>query len=305
MYNVITIGSSLVDLFVSSADFKLRQENDQLFLCELYGDKIEVDQFSVTTGGGGSNTAIGFTRLGFRSSVISELGTDAWSQVIVDGLEQEQVDTSLLIKEKKEQTGGSVILLSPDGGRTVMAYRGAASMLEPRDIPDYALTQTEWVHLSSISGQLDTLQKIFSLLTEHKKRFSWNPGKAEIRLLISGELQVGGLDCMAFQVNQEEWQQLTPVHQRIHTLARQVVVTQGRAGGTVYEAGQVVHQYTVAPAQAVDETGAGDSFCVGYVAGLMSGKTVQECAEFGKRNAASVVQFIGATKGLLTSDQLP
>lgn len=304
MFDVVTIGSSLVDIFVQSRDFALRQEDQKIYLCQLYGDKIEVDHFEACIGGGGSNTAIGFARLGFRTAVMSELGTDTWSEIITRALREEQVDTSLLIGEKKEQTGGSVILISPEGGRTVMVYRGAASQLDPNDIADHALAQASWVHISSIAGQLTTLQKIFTTLTQHRIRFSWNPGKAEIRLLVSGELHLEGLRCALLLVNREEWDMLQPVQAKLQQVAAQVIVTHGREGGVVYGHGAEIQRYEVEPAQPVDETGAGDSFAVGYIAGLLLGKDVSECLSMAKHNSASVVQSIGATKGLLTRDQL-
>ena len=54
----------------------------------------------------------------------------------------------------------------------------------------------------------------------------------------------------------------------------------------------------------VDSTGAGDAFGSGFVAGLMLGKPIEEAVEWGKKQAASVVEHIGAKKGLLTRDQI-
>ena len=163
MHDVITIGSALVDIFISSKNFHLKKETSALWLCEKYDEKIEVESFKVTTGGGGSNTAVGFARMGFTTGVVSELGEDSWSNLLLDDFKKEGVDTSLLVLERKEETGGSVILSAPDGVRTIMVHRGAASMLDAKDIPDHALINAKWIHLSSISGQREALQKIFSL----------------------------------------------------------------------------------------------------------------------------------------------
>jgi sugar/nucleoside kinase (ribokinase family) len=55
---------------------------------------------------------------------------------------------------------------------------------------------------------------------------------------------------------------------------------------------------------AVEETGAGDGFGSGVVAALMAGKDMHEAVEWGKRQAASVVSYMGAKKGLLTLDAI-
>ncbi|MBT7499136.1 MAG: carbohydrate kinase family protein [Candidatus Pacebacteria bacterium] len=89
MHDVISIGSSLVDIFVSSQKFHLKKENSALWLCEKYDEKVEVDSFKVTTGGGGSNTAVGFARMGFEVGVVSEMGQDSWSELILSDFKNE------------------------------------------------------------------------------------------------------------------------------------------------------------------------------------------------------------------------
>lgn len=304
MHDVITIGSALVDIFISSKDFHLKKEASALWLCEKYDEKIEVDSFKVTTGGGGSNTAVGFSRLGFKTGVVAELGTDSWSKLLLNDFEKEDVDTSLLVLERKEETGGSVILSAPDGGRTIMVHRGAASMLDAKDIPDHALIDTKWIHLSSISGQQEALHKIFSLVSKHKKQFSWNPGKDEIELLNEGKVNLIGVDVTVLFVNQKEWDSLTLVHDQLHQQCVQIVVTNSEKGGAVYQSGQLHHEYSRAAVKVANGTGAGDSFAVGYVAAILSGVNIRNQADWGKKNAGSVIQQIGAKAGLLTKEEL-
>ena len=52
----------------------------------------------------------------------------------------------------------------------------------------------------------------------------------------------------------------------------------------------------------VDSTGAGDAFGSGFIAALMSGKQIEEAIDWSRKQAANVVKFIGAKKGLMTAD---
>jgi len=304
MYDVISIGSSLVDIFISSKNFYLKKEASALWLCERYDEKVEVESFKVVTGGGGSNTAVGFSRLGFATGVVSELGIDAWSELLFNDFKKEHVDPELLIFERKEETGGSVILSIPNGVRTIMVHRGAASMLDAKDIPDHALINTNWIHLSSIAGQQSALQKIFSLISQYQRQFSWNPGKAEIKLLNEGKINLTGIKVTVLFVNQAEWASLASVHDRLHQQCVQIVVTNSDRGGAVYQSGKLVYQYQGEKVKAVDGTGAGDAFAVGYVAAILNGVGIHHQADWARKNAASVVQKIGAKAGLLTKEQL-
>ena len=56
--------------------------------------------------------------------------------------------------------------------------------------------------------------------------------------------------------------------------------------------------------KAVEETGAGDAFCVGFVSAYLYHQSLETCLEWGKRNAASVVTQIGAKDGLLTKREI-
>jgi ribokinase len=304
MHDIITIGSALVDIFISSKSFHLKKEASALWLCEKYDEKIEIESFKVTTGGGGSNTAVGFVRMGFTTGVVSELGMDSWSELLLNDFKKEQVGTELLVFERKEETGGSVILSAPNGVRTIMVHRGAASMLDAKDIPDHALVNAKWIHLSSISGQQSALQKIFSLVSQHKKQFSWNPGKAEIKLLNEGKINLTGINVTVLFVNQKEWTSLTPVHAQLHQQCVQIVVTNSDKGGTVYQSGKTVHQYQREEVETIDGTGAGDAFAVGYVAAILNGVSIRHQADWARKNASSVVSQIGSKGGLLTKEQL-
>lgn len=297
MYDVITIGSALADIFVKSSQFSIRSGEGDQMLCQLYGDKMEVDEFQIHTGGGGSNTAVGFARQGFRTAAIAEVGSDILGTIILNDFHTERVATNLVIKEKRERTGGSVILIGSDGGRTVMVHRGASSMLDAYDIPTVQIERAEWVHLSSISGQLDALKMIGSALRESKK-LSWNPGKSELRLLTDGALEIEEMHCQVLLVNREEWELIAPLQERIQYLIPEIVITDGQQGGVIVSEG-TEQPFESRHVQSVDDTGAGDAFGVGYITARMKGKSVAEAANYGVENATSVVRYIGAKAGLL------
>lgn len=304
MYDIITIGSSLIDSFIRSSLFTAKSENQNSEICLNYGEKNEIDEYIIKTGGGGSNTAVGFSRMGYRTGVITEIGSDEFSKIILDDFRKECVPTNLVISEKHEKTGGSIILLGADGGRTVMVHRGASSMLDPRDIPVEPISRTEWVHLSSISGQLETLKKIFSTLKKDNKSFSWNPGKKELKLIAEGKLSFKDIPCEILFLNKEEWESIKTKQKEAQLFIKQVIVTNGKKGGQVFVGDSLVTEFKSGDVKSVDDTGAGDSFVVGYVTAHLKGKILRECCEWGKRNAVSVIGYVGSKPGLLTINQI-
>lgn len=299
MQKIITIGSSLVDIFVQSPDFLLKKMDKGLMLCQRYGDKVEVDSFEVFSGGGASNTAVGFKRMGFDVSVMSETGKDVWAQFVTNDFTKERVNINLMIKEKKEITGGSVILLGKDGGRTVMVHRGASSMLDPFDIPVRPLIEADWVHLTNSDGQMETLSHIFQTVAQNSVGLSWNPGKKDIQLLVKNKLAIPENAVEIFLVNREEWQMLEAKQEELFAKMRIIVITHSRLGGQVFKEQSLVVEYDVDEVTTVDETGAGDAFGVGFISAYLKNKDLEDCCEWGKKNSANVVQHLGAKAGLL------
>jgi ribokinase len=298
MYDVITIGSALVDIFVHSDQFQPQEKNDQDQLNLTFGDKVDIDSFAVYSGGGGSNTAVGFQRLGFSAAVVAELGRDAFADIVSKDLETERVSTALLVKERKEQTGGSIVLIGTKGDRVVMVHRGAAAQLGVEDLPVSELSRAHWLHLSSVGGQREVLRKVFSIAQEHSVQLSWNPGKAELALL-RHEISTLGVRCNVLFLNKEEWESVTAVHSQLQTMIEHIVITDGDKGGEVIIKEQTAHRFQAKPVKAVDTTGAGDAFASGYVSALLLEKPTPVAIEWGLLNASANIQVVGAKTGLL------
>lgn len=305
MHELITIGSALVDIFIHTHKFEVKETDAGVMLCQAYGSKLEVDSFNVFTGGGGGNTAVGFSRFGFQTAVICETGRDSFAELVVSDLKKNGVATNLIIEEKKEQTGGSVILICSNGERSVLVHRGAAGMLDPFDIPAYWVSQARWVHLASIGGNQATLEKVFQYVSRNSfKNLSWNPGKKELSLLSNRQILLQEIPCKIFLVNQEEWALISDIQGEVLKNFEYVVVTAGKKGGDVYHHNDHAFHFPALGDQPVDATGAGDSFATGFVAGILWEKTAEEAAEIGAQNAASVIKYYGAKTGLLTKEDL-
>lgn len=298
MFDTISIGSATLDLFLKSKQFFLLDHDEKQFLSVEYGSKVDVESFTMQSGGGATNTAVGFARLGLKAAVIAEIGQDLASEAIVKELEQEKVDTSFLIRERSEQTAVSALLITQQGGRSAVTARGAAKMLTKEDIP-FDRLQANWMHLSSI-GNLEVIRALAQHAKKHRIRFSWNPGGAELSAMEEGELHLNEIFPTVFIVNAEEGTRISEAGYDLTTAGETVIITDGRKGGKWYERG-AWHEYEPLVTKAVQETGAGDAFATGVAAAYLHDRRTPQAIEWGKRSAAAVVQHMGAKTGLLKS----
>jgi len=304
MHDIITIGSATVDIFMKSNQFHLQPAEQGVLLCEEYGGKLDIDDFSWQSGGAGTNSAVGFTRMGFTTAAVVEIGKDIFGQYIYDELRKEQVETNYVISEKSEQTAVSVVLISGEGGRSILTHRGASSQLEARDIPWDMLDQTRWIHLSNVAANTELIFQLFDHVRTTAVGMSWNPGRKELELLAAGKIQAQHIPCDIVMMNKEEWAVVESVQSILLETVAQIIITDGKRGGHVYIKHNYDYTYTSPEVKIVQETGAGDAFLVGYISAHILGKRIEECCEWGVKNAVSVVQQMGAKTGLLQRQEL-
>lgn len=309
MYDIVTIGSATRDAFLRSRGIKViptRAFPIGKAQAVPLGGKVTVDDLVFETGGAGTNTAVAFARLGFRTAFLGKLGAfDPGGREVVRQLEAEGVTTKLVRRDRQHVTAYSIVLLTSKGERTVLVYRGAAGHLHPREIP--ATRVARWFYLSALGGDLPLLRRVFSVARQHRIRLAWNPGSDE---LAHGQQRLRPFLNQAGIVflNEEETSQLTgvPLSQPGAAFRKLcawtsaiVVVTAGNRGAVACDDR---HHYAVIPSRvkAKNRTGAGDAFGSGFVAGwLRRPGDIRFALQVGTANAESVIQTFGAKRGLL------
>ena len=79
MYDIITIGSASIDVFVKAKNDVEKHKGHYDILYHL-GEKELVDKINFSTGGDGTNTAVAFSRLGLKTGFIGVVGDGLWKR---------------------------------------------------------------------------------------------------------------------------------------------------------------------------------------------------------------------------------
>lgn len=297
-YDIISIGAATVDIFVTSPSIKL----DDGILSFKSSSKNEISSGLICSGGGATNSVTTFSRLGLKTNCISLLGTDPLASYIFSDLKKEKILSPFLRQSNKESTDFSVIIVGPDGSRTVFTSRGS-SCLESSHLPWSKLKKVKWFYITSLEGNLDLLEQIIGFAKENGIFLALNPGSREIaspRRLLSLISHVNFL-----LLNQSESEALSGLSAGAsfwdfyQNLSPTVAITNGRLGAHLLSESD--HLYSpIINIRPVDETGAGDAFGSAAVAALVYGHPPQTALEWGIKNSASVVSQLGAKKGILS-----
>jgi ribokinase len=304
MFDVVSIGAATVDIFVKSADFLIKDN----FLSLPLSSKNEISEGLICSGGGATNSSVAFSRLGLNSACLSLIGEDLLSQYVYQDLRSDQVDSSFVVSQSDDATDYSVILVTTDGSRTILTNRGLTH-LEEHHLNWNLLKNTHWFYISSLEGNLDLLEQLIGFAVENNIKICLNPGNRELKQKARLLPLLSHLDF--FLLNQTEAEDFTGLSSqnsqfwpKISSSGPKIcAVTNGREGAHVFAQDQKYYS-PVLNVTPVDETGAGDSFGSGFVAGLFHGLKPGDALFWGIKNSASVVSCLGAKPGLLTLNQI-
>ena len=269
MYDIITVGSATIDIFVDTAN-KLFREHVP------FGEKILIDKLYLDIGGGAINTGVAFTRLGLKTGVLAQVGAGFPCP--------KEIDDSLIIRDKNLLTDHSIILDATGKDRTILVYKDASIKL---DFSEIKLPKTKWIYLSSMP--LKFLNDFVGVIHELplQPKFALNTRKAPKELLDKADILI---------LNKEEAEAMGLDVKR----PKICVITDKDNPIKAFHKNKI---YKITPhknIKCLERTGAGDAFASGFVAGFIKTQDINFALKLGLANSESVIQHYGAQNKLLT-----
>lgn len=301
---IITVGAAVQDVFLSnSSELVPVCENPETCFMKLgLGEKVDVNNINFSTGGGATNAAVTFARQGFDVSFMGTIGEDPAGQAVMNELDKEGIDTSHVSVSPKYNTGYSVLLLAPNGERTILTYRGASTHYDVNHF-DINGSRADWMYVSSMAGKMHIIDKLFTQARQNNIKIFLNPGKKE--LAQKNKLKSLLSDVEVLLVNKEEAQSIVSgetiqeLCTKLLNLVPVVIISDGANGVCSSDGKSFVKAGIYEEVDALDRTGAGDAFGSGFLSQFSQGKTIRESVHFASANSTSVVLKIGAKDGIL------
>jgi len=332
MTKVITIGSATVDVFVESDEANIvsvcTKDHNRDFMSYPYGSKIDISSFSSRVGGGGVNTACNFANLGFDTSAIFKIGEDIYSEGIMHFFKHHKVNLKHIIQRKDVSTGFSIILVSFQGDRTVLAHRGANALIKKEEIDFDAIKDAEFIYVAPLNGESNAvIEPLVDYAHKHDLAICFNAGTTSLK---KGRKHLDKILKYAHVVvmNKEEAIMATGIQVRPDTKTEKfsqelvhpdikkmlktmkvqeyqvIVITDGSKGAYAYD-GKKYYFCPTFPSPVVSTLGAGDAFASTFCGALnRTDLNIGLSLMYGSVNSASVVSEFGATDGLLTFGEI-
>jgi sugar/nucleoside kinase (ribokinase family) len=274
-----------------------------------FADKIPFESVDVIPAVGNSaNAAVAAARLGLASALVSDLGADYYGKECLDALKKAKVESKYVTTHKGMQTNYHYVLWY-DAERTILVKHQDY----PRRLPKFS--EPKWLYLSSLGGNTEGYHhQIGDYLAKHQNvKLAFQPGTFQMSL---GLEKLGYIykRTDVFFCNKEEARRILKsqesdikkLMEMVRALGpKTVVLTDGPKGAYAYDGKDAYFMPPYPdPKPPFERTGAGDAFASTLTVALALGKTLPEALLWAPINSASVVQDIGAQRGLLRPKEI-
>ncbi len=311
-FDFITIGDIVTDAFIRLKDAKVADGPDgrKSELILRFGDKVPYEFVEeVKAVGNSANAAVCAARLGLNSAFVTDLGDDHQGHECKATLEKNGVATDFVTTHKDKITNYHYVLWFEDD-RTILIKH------EHYDYKFPDIGSPKWIYLSSIGeNSLDYHNQISEYLRKHPDiRLAFQPGTFQMKMGIENLKDIYARTDIFF-CNVEESKKILnmPNEQDIKNLLKEmhnigpnvVVITDGPKGAYAYDGYEGFFMRPFPDEKPpYDRTGAGDAFSATFTSAIALGKSLPDAFLWAPINSMSVVQQVGAQKGLLTQEEM-
>ncbi len=320
--HAVTIGNAMVDIIASVDEGFLIEHNLMKASMMLVDDgrsaflRSKVAPNVMSSGGSVANTSHGLASLGGRAGFIGKIADDDLGGVFAHDLHVAGVSFFPATKDHGLPTGRCVIVVTPDGQRTMSTYLGAGAVLCPADISKDAVQSAEWVFLEGYLFDQDDAKEAFRVAAQYAHEagrkvaltlsdsFCVQRHHADFHTLVCDDVDLlfANEHELAVLFGTDDFAASVRVLRDKCPLA---VVTRSKQGSVVITADDYIEVPALPVDPIIDATGAGDMYAAGFLYGLTHGKSLEQSAEIGTICAAEVIMHMGPRPHVALASLLP
>ena len=308
--DALTIGNALVDVLATVDEGFLVRENivkGSMNLVDIKRSKhlhSLVNSRTEMSGGSAANTAYGLASLGGKAGFIGKISADRLGDSFSRDLDSVGVKFFPGVTCETEDTGRCLIVVTPDGNRTMNTFLGAASLLDAADISKTAVQSAAVVFLEGYLFDKDAAKEAFRTAAEYahaagrkvaltlSDSFCVDRHRADFLSLVKNDIDI----LFSNEDELKSLYQVDSINDGLHQLRDNcefAAVTRNEHGSVVIDGDEVVIIDAEPVESVVDATGAGDMYAAGFIYGFVRGKPIEQCGKIGSIVASEVITHMG------------
>lgn len=311
-FQVVGIGNAMVDVIAHATEAALAELGVQKGIMQLIDMPRAVDLYArigpaeEISGGSAANTIAGIAQLGGRTAYVGKVKDDQLGAIFAHDLRSlgAVYETPLAPKATEQETGRCLILVTPDGERSMNTYLGWSEHLAPSDIDARQVAAAEWIYLEGYRFDGPESHEAFA-----KAIAACKAGGGRVSLTLSDPFCVERhRDAFRRMIREDvdllfanraelmSMYQTTDFGAARRAAAAEVPIvaaTESDKGAHVLWDGEHRHVPAI-PTKIVDATGAGDLFAGAFLWGLAEGRDLETCGRMGCIAASEIISHLGA-----------
>ena len=308
---VLGMGNAVLDILVETSDSYLQKNNlskgSMILVDQEESDKIvnDVTPTKKDSGGSVANSMVGISVLGGSASFCGKVKNDELGQ---DFEKRMQITGTEFLCTKSDSglpTARCLVLVTPDGERTMQTFLGASTTLNESDIEEDFFDDVKFLFVEGYLWSSQSAQNAIMKAVELSK-------KRDVKIVFSlsdpGLTKMYANDFSSFIDksvdiligNESEFYEIfqstniDSISKQISKMVEIGFMTQGKNGASLFEKKQFDKIKTPLVNNVVDTTGAGDMFAAGTLFKLQNNSSAQDSATFGCKVAAKIITQFGA-----------
>lgn len=311
-FQVVGIGNAMVDVLANCEEDFLARNGVERGIMQLIDKDRGVELYSrigparEISGGSAANTIAGIAHLGGKTAYVGKVKDDQLGDIFAHDLRAQGAvyETEFAPKDSEGETGRCIILVTPDGERSMNTYLGWSEFLSPADVDEAMMADAEWIFLEgyrfdgpqshaafakAIAATKGAGGKVSITLSDpfcidrHRDAFA-KMLKNDVDLLFANRaemLSMYGCDDLDKAINTA----LKDV---------EIVACTDGANGAFVAMGTDKWHIEAIPTKVLDATGAGDLFAGAFLWGLTNGYELETCGKMACIAAGEVISHFGA-----------
>lgn len=311
-FQVVGIGNAMVDVLSHAEEAFLETNGIGKGIMQLIDMERAVTLYDrigpakEISGGSAANTIAGIAALGGRTAYVGKVKDDQLGRIFAHDLRAQGAvyETALAPADSEQETGRCIVLVTPDGERSMNTYLGWSEFLTPADIDEVQMAEADWIYLEGYRFDGPESHAAFAKAIRACKGaggrvsvtlsdpFCVERHRDAFRKMIHDDVDL----LFANRAEIMSMYQTDDFESALQAAAADVAIvacTESEKGAHILAEGQRWHAPAY-PTRIVDATGAGDLFAGAFLWGLTNGHGYEMAGRMGCLAASEVISHIGA-----------
>lgn len=310
-YDVVGIGNAIVDIIGHCDETFLASQGTQKghmrlvdagTISSIYGAMGPAIEIS---GGSCANTMVGIASLGGQAAFVGKVADDEFGRIFSHDIRASGVAFNSKAVNGGAPTSRCLILVTPDGERTMSTYLGISTDLDHGEVdpgiieaagilylegylfdrPDAKSAFRQAVTVAANAGRQVALSLSDSFCVDRHRAEFLDLIRSGVDILFANESEITAL---------YETSSFDEAATQAASDTRLAALTRSAKGSLIMAEGQVVSVPAQPVPRVVDTTGAGDLYAAGFLYGLSQGHSLETAGLLGSLAASEIIGHIGA-----------